>query len=169
MTIAEVLVGSGRRIHTADVGGMNIILHEKIGNGIFKDGQVWLPGDNVLHPLRVAFLVALRPCCTDGRTARGVERLFLKGRLIRIESHFAAQGVKLIDEMAFGQTADGRVAGHPCDGIFPSGDEKGLYAHPRGGQSSLHACMSTADHDQIELFIHAAELYHHTLHLSTLF
>ena len=107
MTIAEVWICFGRRrSHTGDVGGMNIIMHEKIGDGIFKDSQVRLLGDNALHPLRVAFLVALRPRCTDGRTARGVERLFLKGRLIRIESHFAAQGVKLIDKMAFSQTAD---------------------------------------------------------------
>ena len=129
--------------------------------------EVRLVGHNPLHPLRIEPLVALRTRCVNRWAAGGVEGLFLKSRLISIETHLSAQGIKLIDEMAFGKSSDGRVAWHLCDGILPSGDEKGVDTHPGSYKGRLGSGMSTANHNQLEIFIHAAELYHYGSYLST--
>ena len=143
------------------------VRHKKINGNILKHMEVRLVGHNPLHPLRIEPLVALRTRCVNRWAAGGVEGLFLKSRLISIETHLSAQGIKLIDEMAFGKSSNGRVAWHLCDGILPSGDEKGVDTHPGSYKGRLGSGMSTANHNQLEIFIHAAELYHYGSYLST--
>ena len=143
------------------------VRHKDICCGILKHMEVGLVGHDPLHPLRIEPLVALCTRCANRRAAGGVQGLFLKSSLIRIETHLSAQGIKLIDEMAFGKTSDGRIAGHLCNGILPSGDEKGVDTHPGGDKGRLDPGMSTANHNQFEIFVHAAELYHYGPHLST--
>ena len=55
--------------------------------------------------------------------------------------------------MAFGQAADGRVAGHGPDGVGVDDRDKGPAAHSRRGQGRLAAGMAGADYGNI-IFIH---------------
>ena len=44
---------------------------------VLNDLQMWLTGNNSLHPACVFGLVALSSCCLNGWTTAGIERLFL--------------------------------------------------------------------------------------------
>ena len=91
----------------------------------------------------------LTSCCPDGRSSASVERLCLKGSCIGIFAHFAAEGVKLVDKMAFCKTSYGWIAWHTGDGGDCGRDKKGVGTHPGGRKSSLDTGMATTDNHNL--------------------
>ena len=81
------------------------------------DIQVRLVFHDLLHPQPVAQPVGLGPGGPDRRAFAGIEPPELDAGGVDIFGHFAAQGIDLLDQMAFGQAADGRIAGHGADGV----------------------------------------------------
>ena len=54
--------------------------------------------------------------------------------------------------MAFGDAADGGVAGHLRDEVEVQREERGAQAHARGGHRGFAAGVAGADDDDVELF-----------------
>ena len=106
-----------------------------------------LGGEDGLHTLGVGGFVALAAGGPDGGAAAQVEGLCLERGKIGIAAHFAAEGVKLADQVAFGEAADRGIAGHARQGVEPRGNERGFDAHPSGGERRLAAGVATANHN----------------------
>src|SRR5208282_1865642 len=68
-------------------------------------------------------------------------------------AHDAAQGVDFADEVAFGDSADGGVAGHLRDQVDVEREEGGLEAHAGGGHGSFASGVAGADYYYVEMFV----------------
>ena len=110
-----------------------------------------LGGKDGLHTLGVGGLVALAAGGPDGGAAAQVEGLRLERGKVGIAAHFAAEGIQLADQVAFGEAADRGIAGHARQGIEPRGDERSFDAHPSGGERRLAAGVTAADHNDGKL------------------
>ncbi|MCY1541191.1 hypothetical protein D9M68_768690 [compost metagenome] len=64
--------------------------------------------------------------------------------------HGAAEGVDFLDQMAFANPSDRRIAAHLPKGFHVMGQQQGFYAHTCSCQGSLGAGMTTADHDHLK-------------------
>ena len=124
-----------------------IIGDDKGNNGIFEYGQRLLGGDDALHSGGIFEFGALAASCPDCRSFAAIEDLGLKCGGVGIASHFAAQCIELVHEMAFGESANGRVAGHSGDGIFTSSHEQGSDAHTCSGKGGFGTGVSATDDD----------------------
>ena len=72
--------------------------------------------------------------------------------MVRRQTHFAAQGIQLPDQVALAGAADGGVAGHIAHGIQVDGKENGLEAQPGGGQGGLNAGVARSDDGHVAIF-----------------
>ena len=119
----------------------------KVDDVVFDEGEVGLGGEDGLHALGVGGFVALAAGGPDGGPAAQVEGLRLKRGKVGIAAHFAAEGVQLADQVAFGKAANRGIAGHARQGIEPRGNERGFDAHPSGGERRFAAGVAAADHN----------------------
>ena len=124
---------------------------KEVDDVVFDEGEVRLSGEDGLHPLGVGGLVALAAGGPDGGAAAQVEGLRLERGKVGIAAHFAAEGIQLTDQVAFGEAADRRIAGHACQGVESRSNERGFDAHPGGGERRLAAGVAAADHDDCKL------------------
>ena len=83
------------------------LLDEEVGDGL----------QFFAHAGAVEGLVALGAGRPDGGASGGVEEAELDAAAVGDFSHDAAEGVDFADEMAFGDAADGGVAGHLGDKV----------------------------------------------------
>ena len=114
--------------------------------------EVWLVFEDFAHFYAVEGFVALGPRGPDGWTAGGVEEAELDSGGVGDLAHDSAEGVDLADEMAFGDAADGGVAGHLRDEVEIEGENGGAEAHARGGHRGFAACVAGAYDYYVELF-----------------
>lgn len=104
---------------------------------------------DLLHPACVDGLIALSAGCVYGRAAARIECFLLERGLIGVKSHFAAEGIELINEVRFGEPADRGIARHTSDRIDATCDQECFDAHSGGDQGRFGAGVSAADHDDI--------------------
>ena len=104
---------------------------------------------NPFQPKLVGLLVALRAWRPNGRSFLGVEHPELQAGHIGRLAHLAAQRVNLASEMAFGQSADGRIAGHLADGVGIDGQQQRRATHPRRGQRRFDSGMAGPDDNHV--------------------
>ncbi|MBB5506747.1 hypothetical protein HDG35_003016 [Paraburkholderia sp. JPY681] len=64
--------------------------------------------------------------------------------------HGAAERVDFLDQMAFADAANRRVAAHLTKGLYVMGQEQRFIAHARRGQSGFGASMTAADDDYVK-------------------
>ncbi len=98
------------------------------------------------------FIQAAVNLCPGGphrRALAGVEDTELYSAAVRGAGHDPAQGVYLLHQVAFTDTADGRIARHLPQGIDTVGQQQGTGAHTRGRQGSLGPGMAPADDDYV--------------------
>ena len=112
-------------------------------------------GDDRLHTLGVLFFGTLGARRMDSGSATEIESLGLKGGSVRVLAHLASERIEFIDKVALGETSDGRVAGHPCNGVAAGGNEKGAHAHPRGNERGFGPGVASAYDNDIILLIHS--------------
>jgi hypothetical protein len=77
----------------------------------------------------------------------------LDTRSIDDPSHYTAESVDLSDNVAFGNTADRRVAGHLTDEVKIDGYERRPHAEPCGGRGRLASRMPRSDHQYIKRLV----------------
>ena len=99
----------------------------------------------------VEVLVALGAGAPDGGPAGGIEQAELDAGGIGDEAHDAAEGVDFAHEMALGDAADGRIAGHLGDALKRERDQSDAAAHARGGHGSFAAGVARAYDEDVEL------------------
>ena len=116
-----------------------------------------LVADHGLHTLGILALGALATRRPDGRSATAIENLGLKGGGVGVDSHFAAQGIELVNEMTFGETSDSGVARHACNRINAGRNEEGGDPHSGCSEASLRTGMTSADDNQIIIAVHMNE------------
>jgi hypothetical protein len=102
-----------------------------------------------LHGLAVAPPVCLGAGTADRRPLASIEDAKLNARPVDRPAHEAVEGIDLPHQMAFAQSADGRIAGHDPDGRRVMGDQQAAGAQARGGGGGLAARMSPTDHNDI--------------------
>ena len=103
----------------------------------------------LLHQRLILLAVGLNALALHGRPLTRVEGTGLQGHQIGRAAHFAAQGVDLVDEMAFGRSADRGIAGQVGDGLEGHGKEDGVHAQSCRSERGLNACVSCADHGDL--------------------
>ncbi len=97
--------------------------------------------------------VALRAWRPDGGTAAGIEQPELDADCIRELAHDAAESIDFAHQVAFGDAADGRIAGHLGDEIDIHGDHGGVQAEPPTGPCCFAASVTAADHHDFILLL----------------
>jgi hypothetical protein len=122
---------------------------DNLGNNALEYRQARDPLETAFHGQPVPGLVALGPGRLDGSSAAAVEEAELNACLVGQFTHHAPQGVYLADEMAFGQAADGGIAGHLGNRFQMDGHQAGLEPHATHGSGSLAPGVACADHDDI--------------------
>jgi hypothetical protein len=77
----------------------------------------------------------------------------LDARAVDDTTYNAAKGVNLADDVAFRDTADGRVAGHLSDQVEIDGNDSGLTPKARSGRGCLASRMAGTYHDHIKRLV----------------
>lgn len=99
----------------------------------------------------VGFFVALRAWSPDGWTFFGVEHPELEAGHVCGFAHFATERVDFASQVAFGETADGGVAGHLTDGVEIDGKEESSASHAGSSEGGLDAGVAGAENDYVIL------------------
>jgi hypothetical protein len=80
----------------------------------------------------------------DGRSFAEVQCPALQRYSVGGTSHFAAQCVDFIDEMAFAGSADCGIAGHVRDSVEVYSKQQRAQSQPGGSESSLYSGVTRA-------------------------
>ena len=130
--------------------GVRALLEYQVLDRALADREVGLCCERRLHGRAVERAVLLRPGPAHRRPLAAVEHAELDARLVGDAAHQPVERVHLAHQRAFGEPADGGVAGHRADGLALLGDEQGRRAHARGRRCRLAAGVAAPDHDDIE-------------------
>jgi len=94
-------------------------------------------------------LVALCTRTPHSRAFGEVKHTELNHGLVCDDARIAAESIYLTDNLPFGNTTHGRVAGHLANGIDIHGNEERCGTHIGGGGSSLGTGMSGTNNNDI--------------------
>src|SRR5271154_1999586 len=133
-----------------------------VGDFSLFDEQIRLRFEHFAHFYAVLLLVALCAGRPYGGATRGVEQAELDAYGVGYLAHDAAQGVDFADEMALGDAADGRVAGHLRDEVEVERKQSSAQAHTGCGHGRLAAGMSGSDYEYIVLFGERHSIFYFT-------
>src|SRR5258707_2864025 len=86
------------------------VFYDQLRDFGFLDRQITLAFEHFAHFHAVLLLVALRPRRPYCRTARRIEQTELDANRVSNFAHDAAKGVHFAHQMAFGNSANGRIA-----------------------------------------------------------
>jgi hypothetical protein len=128
-------------------------LYDQIRYGLLKQCQVWLVFQCGADGLFIQHAVGLSPSCSDRRPLAGIQDTKLDSTLVYGLSHHAAQGIDFLDQMAFSDTAYGRVAAHLPQSLDILCQQQGLHTHTRGRQGGLGAGVAAAYDDYVKVFL----------------
>ena len=136
-------------IHQMDATHALIFDNQRRDFGLL-DMEVGFALQNLLHPDAILLLVALRPRRPDGGTAAGVQQPELDSHRVGDLAHHPAERVDLPNQVAFGDPADRRIAGHLRDQVGVHGDHGGTQTEAGAGSRGLAAGVAAAnDHDVV--------------------
>ena len=96
--------------------------------------------------------VGLRAGRAHRRPLARIERSKLDAGAISRERHRTAERVDFLDQMAFADAADRRIAAHLAERLDVMREQQRAGAHARGRQCRFGAGVSAADHDHVESF-----------------
>ena len=128
----------------------SIALHHEVIHGLLEQPEVGLIFQLVANRRLVQHPVGLRPRRPHSRAFGAVEDAELDARFVGRQSHRAAHGVDFFDQVAFADTADGRVATHLPQRLDVVRQEQGFAAHAGAGQCGLGASVATTDDDNVK-------------------
>jgi len=125
---------------------------QKIRRFLLEQREIRLIFEHRTNCLLVQQPIRLRARCPHCRAFAGIEGTKLDAAKIRRSRHRAAKCIDLFYQMAFADTADGRVAAHLPERFDVLSQQQGSHAHPGGRQCGLGAGVAAANHDDIEGF-----------------
>ena len=118
------------------------------------DAEVRLLFEDFAHAGAVHLLIHLGAGGPDGGAAAGVEEAELDADGVGDFAHDAAEGIDFADEVTFGDTADGGVAGHLRDEVEVHGDHGGAETHAGGGTGGFASGVTGSDDHDVVLLGH---------------
>jgi len=127
-----------------------IAFDHQIVHGLLEQPQIGLVLEHAANRSLVEHTIGLRPGGTHGGPLRAVEDTKLDAAFIGGQRHGASQGIDFLDQMAFANAADRRVATHLTQGLDVVRQQQGLAAHAGGRQRSLGTGVAATDHDHIK-------------------
>jgi hypothetical protein len=131
---------------------------DKAVNDAGNDGEVRaIFGEKLLHLLRVFVFVSLGARRLNGGALGAIEHAELDAGGVDGEAHEAAEGIDLADHLAFGEAADGGIAGHAADGggiHGDHGDGAAIAEEVRCGPCGFRPGVAAADDDDVKMMGH---------------
>ena len=143
--------GAGGELETevgADAGD-GVIGDEEFGDVALVDVEVGGVLEQPLHAELVGLLVGLGARRADAGALVGIEHAELDAGGVGVEAHETTEGVDFPDDVSFGESADGGVAGHLGDGVEILGEEGDGAAHASGGGGGFNAGVTGTDDDDV--------------------
>ena len=129
-----------------------VAFQQQIIDRLLKQAQVGLVFQHAPDRGLVQNPIGLGAGGAHGRAFAGIENTKLDAGLVGGQSHRAAQGVHLFDQMAFANAANRWIATHLPQGLDVVGQQQGLASHARRRQRRLRAGMAAADNDDVKVF-----------------
>jgi hypothetical protein len=129
------------------------LLDEHLADLAEDPGDVRFPLERGRDPGGVATLVRLRAGRPHRRAAAAVQQLELDAGRVNRPAHQAPERVDLANQMAFRRAADRRITRHVGHGVARQRAQANVTSKARGGVRCLHARMSRADDDHIEVHV----------------
>ncbi|MCY1409550.1 hypothetical protein D9M71_249020 [compost metagenome] len=105
------------------------LLDDQIVSGLLKYPQVRLVFQDFADSCLVQNPVGLCAGCTHSRAFAAVQHTKLDAAFIGSHGHRAAEGVDFLDQVAFADPANGRVATHGTEGFHVMRQQKGFHPH----------------------------------------
>ena len=125
------------------------ILHDNVHHLHLFQVQAIRIFHHLLHVAVIGILIGLGTEGIHRRSLPQIQHAHLDGRLIGGNSHFSAQGIDFLHQVAFPRSSDGRVAGHHGHVFQGNGGEQGLTAQPGSRQGRFAARMACSHHNYI--------------------
>ena len=113
------------------------------------NGKAYGGIDFPFHGRAVEGSVSLRARAAYRRPLAAVEDTELNAGAVGDPRHQPIESIDLSHEMALGEPADGRVAGHFADGRSAVRNQQRLGTHARGGGSGFATGVAATDDDDI--------------------
>ena len=143
---AEIGADAADALLVAITGGF------QAGHHRFTQGEVGGVLQQLQHLAGIEALVGLGAQGPHRRAAAGVEDALLDGGGISQAADHPTEGIHFMDQLAFGGSTDGRVAGLPGDAIEIEGEQSRVQSKSGGCDRRFTTGMATADHDHVEGF-----------------
>ncbi len=126
-------------------------VHNQVISSLLENLQIVLVLQNRANRCLVQHTVSLSTGCSDSRSLACVEDPELNTATISSTCHGAIERIDLFDQMAFADTADGRVAGHLSKGLDVMGQQQCLGTDASRRQRSLRTGMTATNYDYIKV------------------
>src|ERR1039458_5313363 len=127
-----------------------VALEREIVHRLLEQSEVGLIFQTCTDRLLVQQAVGLSAGSAHRGALARIEYAELDASLIRGDRHGSAQRVDFLDQVAFTDAADRRIAGHLSQGLNIMREQQGLATGPGGGQRGLGPGVSAANHDYVE-------------------
>ena len=100
--------------------------------------------------MAVKRLIGLRPGSPYGRAFFGIEQPELNPGIINRSTHLAAERVDLFNQVAFADSANGRIARHLADMIEIECQHESAASHACRGQTCFDSGMPGTNDDDVK-------------------
>jgi len=134
----------------ADDAGDLVTVDDQIVASLRADRQVRLLLEPAANRLPIQHPVGLRARRAHRRTLARIENAELDTGFVGRLGHCPTERIDLLDEVAFADAADRRIAAHRPQGIEVVRQQQGPHARTCGGKRRLGAGVATTDDNYLE-------------------
>ena len=127
-----------------------VFINDQILNTAFKDGEVFLLSQDILHRLTIQLAVGLRTRSAHSRALGTIEHTELNASPVNRTAHHPVQRIDFADHMPLAQTTDGRVTGHFPDAIGTVRNQCGVGPHAGSRSRGFATGMAATNHNHIK-------------------
>jgi hypothetical protein len=111
---------------------------------------IWILLKNPFHSCSISHLIALGSWCANAWSFRGVKNAELDSCGISVETHGATESINFTDDMTFGQSTNGGIAGHLADRIKVLRQYSDRTTETGCGESRLNAGVASTNDEDVE-------------------
>ena len=113
--------------------------------------QILLQFDPILHFELICLFVGLRARAVHGWPFATVQHPEMNPGGVDHTTHFAAERIDFADNLSLGDSPDGRIAAHLCDGVAIHRQQCRFRPEPRRCEGGFGPRMTGTNHDHIEI------------------
>src|SRR5690606_23193851 len=127
-----------------------LALNDQVVDGLLENTQIRLIFENRADCRLVQNPIGLGAGGAHRRALARIQDSELDAAAIGRGGHGTAERIDFLDQVAFADAADGRVARHLPQSLDVVGQQQRFAAHPRRGQTGRGAGVAAADHDDVK-------------------